>query len=110
MKLRIGEGIKTNNLDNINLCEKNNVVNNTTMTNNDKMKIFVGVHYEITKQKYDKIHKDDFVDKYNKYYKTNITFANLLGDIKKFGLFYVSDFSVGGKKGVITGIKCKSNH
>jgi len=74
----------------------------------DKMIKFISEYYIITGYDTDKIYKDDFVNKYNNYYKTNLTLANVKSDIDGIdGVDYATKGRINNKRGAFTGLKFK---
>ena len=72
----------------------------------DSMKVFIEKYCIITNKPVDKIHKDKFLNKYKRHSGLdNISFANILNDIKRFKIIYKRTGRVGGKKGALIGIK-----
>jgi hypothetical protein len=75
---------------------------------NDKMKEFINDNFIITKDSKDKIHKDTFLEMY-RYVSNlkNISWQNILNDIKRLGLVYKKNISYKNKQGCLIGIKEK---
>jgi phage/plasmid-associated DNA primase len=78
---------------------------------NDKMAQFINNFYEITKNENDIIFKDDFLADYKKHYALpNITWANILNDVKRVNINYNRAKERTGKdgarnRGFLIGIK-----
>lgn len=77
---------------------------NELCDDNDPIYEFLTERYEITKDENDKIHKDDFLSKYNEYYKSKCTFNQISSDIKRY-LTYDREKRMDKKRGAILGIK-----
>lgn len=78
---------------------------------NDKMKTFIDNHFEVTNSDDDRIHKDEFKQMYDTYYKCNFGWNTILTDIKRCRLVYEKEkralFNGLSMRGVIIGIKKK---
>lgn len=73
---------------------------------NDKMKSFINTFYVKTDNDSDRISKNDFLSNYESHYKLkNISWFNLLNDIKRLGLNYDRQKRVNGVQGCITKLK-----
>jgi P4 family phage/plasmid primase-like protien len=75
---------------------------------NDKMKSFLNDTIDITNNDSDRISKLDFSDAYNIYYKTKLSFSQLLSDIKRHNIDYHRKKRCDGKQGCLVGIKFKN--
>jgi len=74
----------------------------------EKMIKFIHEHYTITGYETDKIYRDDFVNKYNNYHKTNLSFLNVRSDINGIdGVDYATKGRINNKRGAFTGLKLR---
>jgi hypothetical protein len=96
--------------DGITVPEKIKKTTKELCNENDKMKSFIDTIFETTGKDEDRIHKDTFKDLYNNYYKCNFAWTSILTEIKRCNLNYDREKRVNGNRGVIIGIKQKSNN
>lgn len=77
---------------------------------NDDMGQFIDENYDITGNDDDRVHKDEFLKHYQKYYNLNkITWNTLINDVKRLGLEYDRTKRIDGNRGVILGLVKKQN-
>lgn len=75
---------------------------------NDKMRQFIDQFIEITENNKDRIHKSDFLESYQTHYKLrNLSWNNLVNDVKRVGLEYDRMAKLQGLRGCIVGVKYK---
>lgn len=73
---------------------------------NDKMKEFIERYYVKTNNDSDRVHKDELLEMYKEHYNLkNISWQNILNDVKRLGLSYNRTLRKGSLKGCITGLK-----
>ena len=73
---------------------------------NDSMRDFVDQCHETTNNENDRVSKDEFVEMYRLHFKLKqMTWMNVLNDIKRCGLQYNRALRVGNIKGCIVGLK-----
>lgn len=68
------------------------------------MQKFIKKTYIITNNNSDKVQKDKFTRQYNKFFKTNKTWSNIINSVKRY-LTYDRNRCHGTERGVIVGIK-----
>jgi hypothetical protein len=75
---------------------------------NDKMKNFIEAQFVKSTSNKDAIHKDLFLDMYREYSGLkNVSFQNILNDIKRLNHIYDKNKMIKGKRGCILGLKLK---
>lgn len=72
---------------------------------NDNMNSFINKFYDVTRDKSDRVSKDDFMLLYNNYYNKKLDLCHVISDVKRLGIEYDRVKRYNGKKGVFFGIK-----
>lgn len=80
---------------------------------NDKMTTFIDFYYVKTNNINDRIYKEEFRELFNRHYKLNYSWINILSDLKRCKINYEpkkrTNYNGLSQQGVITGLKLRDN-